>query len=192
MSAAPERGASALLIVDPQVDFCPGGALPVPHGDAIFEPLNRVSAQFAHVVASRDWHPQRHMSFQERGGSWPPHCVEGTHGAEFHAALDQQPIEHVVSKGTDPELEAYSAFQGTDLEGWLRERGVGKLFVAGLATDYCVRQSVLDARQAGFEVVVLEDCIGAVDVRPGDGDRALAEMAAAGAVRARSDEVAHG
>ena len=191
MSGVPEFG-DALLIVDPQVDFCPGGALPVPHGDAIFAPLNRVAGRFGTVVASRDWHPPGHMSFRARGGPWPPHCVAGSAGAEFHPALDTAPIEHVVSKGTDADREAYSAFSGTDLEAWLRARGVGRLFVAGLATDYCVRQSVLDARAAGFEVAVLEDCVGAVDVKPGDGERALEEMEVAGATRTRSKELVHG
>ena len=189
MSGSPEFG-DALLIVDPQVDFCPGGALPVPHGDAIFEPLNRVAPRFPSVAASRDWHPAGHMSFRDRGGPWPPHCVAGSAGAEFHPALDRAPIGHLVSKGTDPDSEAYSAFSGTDLEAWLRDHGVRRLFVAGLATDYCVRQSVLDARAAGFDVVVLEDCVGAVDVQPGDGERALQEMEAAGAKRARSKELA--
>ena len=142
------------------------------------------------MVASRDWHPADHISFRTRGGPWPAHCVEGSPGAEFHPALDVASIQHVVSKGTDRETEAYSAFAGTELATWLSERHVGRLFVGGLATDYCVRQSVLDARAAGLEVVVLEDCVGAVDVQPGDGDRALAEMEAAGATRARSEEVA--
>lgn len=109
------------------------------------------------------------------------HCQAGTPGAEFHPDLDAGRIAHVFSKGTDPGQEAYSAFDGTGLAGWLREHGVRRLYVGGLATDYCVRASVLDARREGFDVVVLEDAIGAVDVAPGDGDRALAEMRAAGA-----------
>jgi nicotinamidase/pyrazinamidase len=189
MSGSPEFG-DALLIVDPQVDFCPGGALPVPAGDAIFAPLNQVARRFETVAASRDWHPADHLSFRNRGGPWPPHCVAGSAGAEFHPSLDRAVIGHVVSKGTDRDQEAYSAFSGTDLEAWLRERGVRRLFVAGLATDYCVRQSALDARAAGFDVVVLEDCVGAVDVQPGDGQRALEEMEAAGATLARSEELA--
>jgi nicotinamidase/pyrazinamidase len=171
----------ALLIVDPQVDFCPGGALAVPRGDAIFPAVNAAAARVPLVVASRDWHPAAHCSFVSRGGPWPPHCQAGTPGAEFHPALDRSHLAEVFSKGTDPDREAYSAFDGTDLAAWLRARGVRRLLVGGLATDYCVRASVLDARKAGFEVAVLQDGIGAVEVHPGDGERALAEMRAAGA-----------
>ncbi|HLQ60463.1 MAG TPA: nicotinamidase [Candidatus Acidoferrales bacterium] len=171
----------ALLVVDPQVDFCPGGALPVPGGDRIFPAVNEAARRLTLVVASRDWHPPDHVSFQPQGGPWPVHCVRGTRGAEFHSALDESLVQHVVSKATEPASEAYSAFAGTGLTGWLRDRGVRRLYVAGLATDYCVRQSVLDALQEGFEVVVLEDAIGAVNVKPDDGRRALAEMRAAGA-----------
>jgi nicotinamidase/pyrazinamidase len=171
----------ALLIVDPQVDFCPGGSLAVPNGDRIFDAVNRAADMAPLVVASRDWHPPDHISFREQGGIWPVHCVRDTPGAEFHPTLDQSRIDKVVSKATSRSEEAYSAFAGTDLEEYLRSRGVKRLFVGGLATDYCVRQSVLDARKAGFDVVVLEDAIGAVDVEPGDGDKALAEMRAAGA-----------
>jgi nicotinamidase/pyrazinamidase len=175
------------LIVDPQVDFCPGGALPVPRGDAIFAAANEVAATVPLVVASRDWHPDNHCSFQAQGGTWPPHCVAGTPGAEFHPALDRRPIAEIFSKGSDPDREAYSAFDGTGLGDWLRARGVQRLLVAGLATDYCVRASVLEARREGFEVVVVEDGIGAVDVHPGDGERALAEMREAGADTRRGE-----
>ncbi len=179
----------ALLIVDPQVDFCPGGTLAVPGGDAIFPAVNRASRILPLTVASRDWHPADHCSFQARGGPWPVHCQAGTAGAEFHPALDRSHVAHVFSKGTDPDREAYSAFDGTGLADWLRERRVGRLAVGGLATDYCVRASVLDALREGFRVVVLEDGIGAVDVQPGDGERALAEMRQAGADVRRSDEL---
>jgi nicotinamidase/pyrazinamidase len=179
----------ALLIVDPQVDFCPGGTLAVPDGDAIFPAVNRAEQLVPLAVASRDWHPPNHVSFRALGGPWPPHCVAGTHGAEFHAALQTDRIERVFSKGSDPSLEAYSAFDGTGLADWLRQRHVGRLYVAGLATDYCVRASVLDARREGFDVVVLEDAIGAVEVTPGDGERVLAEMREAGATVARSSEL---
>lgn len=140
-------------------------------------------------MASRDWHPADHVSFQARGGPWPVHCQAGTPGAELHPALDQGPIVKVFSKGTEPDQEAYSAFDGTDLAGWLREHEVRRLLVGGLATDYCVRASVLDALREGFEVVVLEDAVGAVDVNPGDGERALSEMRAAGAGISRSDQI---
>ena len=180
----------ALLIVDPQVDFCPGGALAVPHGDGIFEAVNRVARMAPVVVASRDWHPPDHISFRAQGGIWPVHCVRETPGAEFHPGLDQSRLDRVFSKATARSEEAYSAFAGTDLEEYLRSRGVKRLFVGGLATDYCVRQSVLDARKAGFEVVVLEDAVGAVDVNPGDGERALAEVRAAGAEVATARELA--
>ncbi|HKF75294.1 MAG TPA: nicotinamidase [Candidatus Dormibacteraeota bacterium] len=179
----------ALLIVDPQVDFCPGGALPVPGGDAIFPAINQLAGRLRLVVASRDWHPPDHCSFQSRGGPWPVHCQAGTPGADFHPDLDQTPLREVFSKGTDPARDAYSAFDGTALGGWLRERGVRRLLVAGLATDYCVRASVLDALREGLEVVVLQDAVGAVDPRPGDGARALDEMRSAGAAVARSSDV---
>jgi nicotinamidase/pyrazinamidase len=179
----------ALLVVDPQVDFCPGGTLAVPGGDAIFPAVNRAAERLSVVVASRDWHPADHVSFQARGGPWPVHCQAGTPGAEFYPALDQSRLDHVFSKGTDPDQEAYSAFQGTGLADWLRGRGVHRLFVAGLATDYCVLASVLDARGEGFEVVVLEDAIGAVEVKPGDGRRAVEDMQRAGATLAESGDL---
>ncbi|MBO0701475.1 MAG: nicotinamidase [Candidatus Dormibacteraeota bacterium] len=182
----------AFLIVDPQVDFCPGGALPVPGGDAIFRAVNEVAGRAPLVVASRDWHPPHHVSFTERGGPWPPHCVQGTEGAEFHPALDRHPIAHVVSKGEDPNRDEYSDFQGTGLAEWLHEHGVESLVVGGLATDYCVRATVLDALGAGFPVTVLEDAVGAVDVRPGDGERALDEMREHGARVLRARDLSAG
>jgi nicotinamidase/pyrazinamidase len=179
----------ALLIVDPQVDFCPGGALAVPGGDTIFPAVNRASRSIPLTIASRDWHPATHVSYQAQGGPWPVHCQAGSPGAEFHPELETERIERVFSKGTDPAVEQYSAFDGTGLAEWLRERHVDRLFVAGLATDYCVRASVLDALREGFRVVVLEDAIGAVDVHPGDGERALDEMRSAGANVGRSDDL---
>ena len=168
---------NALLIVDFQNDFCPGGALAVTGGDEIAEPINDLMRRFDLVVATRDWHPPDHGSFS----TWPVHCVQGTPGAELHPALARERIDSVVDKGQDPDSDGYSAFEGTGLEAFLREHGVDQVFVAGLATDYCVKNSVLDARRAGFEVVVVEDAIRAVDVNPGDGERAIAEMRAAGA-----------
>jgi nicotinamidase/pyrazinamidase len=188
MAAKPDIP-DALLIVDPQVDFCPGGALAVSGGEGVFPAINRAAGIIPLTVASRDWHPADHCSFEVQGGPWPVHCQAGTPGAEFHPALDRSRVQHVFSKGADPATEAYSAFDGTGLAGWLRERRVARLAVSGLATDYCVRASVLDALQEGFQVVVLEDGIGAVDVKQGDGERALTELRQAGAVMIRSDEI---
>lgn len=173
----------ALVIVDVQRDFLPGGALAVTGGDAIIEPLNQAlascAAQRAPVFATCDRHPADHCSFRSRGGSWPAHCIAGTEGATFAEGLHLPRDACVVSKGTDADQEAYSGFAGTDFEARLREAGVRRLVVGGLATDYCVLQTVLDARRRGFEVVVLRDAIAAVD--PDTGARALDEMAAAGA-----------
>ena len=179
----------AFLIVDPQIDFCPGGALPVAGADRIFGAVNELTRPFQLVVASRDWHPADHISFAERGGPWPPHCVAGTPGADFHPLLEAAAIHRVVDKGADSGLEAYSAFSGTDLEPWLRAQGVERLFVAGLATDYCVKNSVLDALQAGFEVVVVSDAIAAVEANPGDEAEAIAAMRRAGASFATSASI---
>ncbi len=181
---------SALLIVDVQNDFCPGGALPVARGHEVVEPLNAVAARFAAagrpVIASRDWHPPRTRHFKEYGGQWPPHCVQGTPGAEFHPNLKLPAGTIIVSKGMAEHEDAYSAFEARDEAGrpladLLRALGVQRLYVGGLATDYCVKASVLDARRHGFEVIVLEDAVRAVELQPGDEERALAEMRAAGA-----------
>lgn len=180
----------ALVIVDVQNDFCPGGALPVPVGDLVVPPLNAYAERFARagatIFASRDWHPARTSHFKELGGPWPPHCVQESPGAKFHPGLKLPATTTVVSKGMDPEEDAYSCFQAEDPEGFpfaaaLGERGVLRLFVGGLATDYCVKATVLDALQEGFEVVVLEDAVRAVDLQPGDGSRALEAMRSAGA-----------
>ena len=187
-----------LVVVDVQHDFCPGGALAVSGGDTVVPVLNRYAARFAEagapVFATRDWHPAATRHFQAGGGAWPPHCVQDTDGARFHRDLALPADTVVVSKGMDPEQDAYSAFQGETEDGMpfaavLGERGVQRLFVGGLATDYCVKASVLDALKEGFEVVLLEDAVRAVDLKPGDGDRALGEMASAGALRARLDTV---
>lgn len=180
----------ALVLVDVQVDFCPGGSLAVPRGDEVVPVLNRYVQRFqaagALVVATRDWHPPRTKHFEAYGGPWPPHCVQGTPGAAFHPELWLPPGVRVFSKGMDPEEDAYSGFQARDERGVglgaaLRERGVQRLFVGGLATDYCVRATVLDALREGFQAVVLLDAVRAVDVKPGDGERALEEVRAAGA-----------
>ena len=179
----------ALVVVDLQNDFCPGGALGVQGGDAIVPVLNRYLDRFgdegAPVFLTRDWHPPVTRHFQAYGGVWPPHCVQGTKGAEFHPGLAPPAGVVIVSKGMDPDQDAYSAFQAEDEAGRafrdvLAERRVRRLYVGGLATDYCVRASVLDAVGEGFEVMLLADAIGAVDLQPGDGARAMDEMRGAG------------
>jgi nicotinamidase/pyrazinamidase len=183
----------ALLLVDPQNDFCPGGSLPVADGDKVMPVLSEWAAAAARahvpVFVSRDWHPPKTTHFKEFGGAWPPHCVMGTHGAEFHPDLHLPADAIVVSKGMGETEDAYSAFQARDAAGvglstLLHVEGVTHLFVGGLATDYCVRSSVLDALQAGLRVTLVPDGMRPVDVQPGDGQRALAEMAAAGAATA--------
>ena len=172
----------ALIVVDVQNDFCPGGALAVPEGDRVVPVLNALLRRAGLLaVATRDWHPPDHCSFVTQGGPWPVHCVAGTPGAEFHAALEKSRIEHLITnKATTRDQEAYSGFQGTDLADLLHGRGIRRLLVGGLATDYCVKATALDGRKEGFEVYLLTDASRAVDVQPGDGDRAIAEMRAAG------------
>lgn len=176
---------AALLIVDVQNDFCPEGALAVPNGDRVVEPLNRAAECFAlaglPVLASRDWHPPVTRHFIDFGGIWPPHCVQGTPGASFHQDLRLPQGTLVISKGNDPDLDSYSAFDGRGEDGRslgeiLAKLGVAHLFVGGLATDYCVRSSALDARKAGFEVTLLSDAIAGVDLIAGDSEKALHEM----------------
>ena len=182
---------SALLLVDVQNDFCPGGSLAVADGDRVVPVLNAWARAFLAagrpVFASRDWHPADLVHFAAGGGPWPPHCVQATPGADFHPALETPPAVVVLSKGMDPaESGGYSAFEAIDTAGQtlaerLRSADVRHLYVGGLATDYCVRASVLDARQAGLAVTVIRDAVRGVDLNPGDSDRALAEMEAAGA-----------
>ena len=176
--------------MDVQKDFCPGGALAVPAGDRVVPALNRhaatAAAQGWPVYASRDWHPPVTSHFKEYGGEWPPHCVQNTAGATFHDDLRLPASAIVVTKGESPDRPGYSALEGKTSDGRtllddLRTRGIDHLYVGGLATDYCVKQSVLDARKAGFGVTVLEDSIAGVDVRPGDSARAVEEMRSAGA-----------
>jgi nicotinamidase/pyrazinamidase len=181
---------SALLVVDVQNDFCPGGALAVPNGDRVVPALNRhiadAIARGWPIYASRDWHPAVTRHFQMYGGEWPPHCVQNSEGARFRSDLELPQSSIVVTKGEDPEKPGYSAFDGQTSEGKsfltdLQERGIDHLYVGGLATDYCVKHSVLDALRAGLKVTVLADAIAGVDVKPGDADRAIAEMRTAGA-----------
>ena len=181
---------AALLIVDVQKDFCPGGALPAPGGDRIIPALNRHLAEARErgmpVYASRDWHPAVTSHFKEYGGEWPPHCVQGSAGAQFHGDLKLPADAIVISKGNDAAKPGYSAFDGHTSDGEallhdLRDRHVTRLYVGGIATDYCVKATALDAAQAGLDVRVLRDSITGIDVQPGDADRALEEMSRAGA-----------
>ncbi|WP_022847252.1 MULTISPECIES: nicotinamidase [unclassified Desulfurobacterium] len=179
-------GRDALIVVDVQKDFCPGGALPVPDGDKVVEPLNIYIKLFSGaglpVFATRDWHPENHISFKKNGGMWPVHCLQNGKGAEFHDDLMLPPDAFIINKGDRPELEAYSGFQGTILDSLLKERGVRRIFVGGLATDYCVKHTVLGGLNLGYQVFLLSDAVRAVNVNPYDGDRAVELMLEKGAV----------
>jgi nicotinamidase/pyrazinamidase len=192
----PPGPGDALLVVDVQNDFLPGGALGIAGGDAVVAPLNRLLAAWRTrrlpVYLTRDWHPPGHCSFTARGGPWPVHCVAGSYGAEFSPRLERAHGDVVVSKATGVDRDAYSALDGTQLADELVRSGVRRIFVGGLATDYCVRATGLDARAANLDVVVLRDAVCAVDVHPDDGRKALSELAAAGAVLATTDEVLAG
>lgn len=174
----------ALLVVDVQNDFCPGGSLAVDHGDDVVKPLNKLIGQFLAngepVYETRDWHPADTKHFAAYGGTWPVHCVQGTPGAQFHPRLNQDSRIRVVSKGLG-DTDCYSAFDETDLADELHRLGVTEVWVGGLATDYCVKNTVLDALKEGFEVKAVENAMRAVNLKPGDDERALAEMRAAGA-----------
>jgi nicotinamidase/pyrazinamidase len=169
-----------LIIVDVQNDFCPGGALPVPDGDAVVEQLNRLAEKFQFVAATRDWHPPDHASFKEQGGPWPVHCVRDTWGAWLHPKLHTNEIDAIVDAGRERDEEGYSGFEHTDLEQLLRERGVDRVHIGGLALDYCVRATALDARRAGFSVVLHRGATRAINAQPGDDERTLGELRAAG------------
>lgn len=187
------RPGDTLLLVDLQRDFLPGGSLAVAQGDAALQgacvALERFRSSGLPVAASRDWHPIDHCSFRSRGGPWPVHAVAGSFGADFAPGLELPGDACVVSKGTHATREAYSAFDGTHLRHRLEAVGTRRLFVAGLATDWCVRATVLDARALGYEVVVLGDAVAPVEARPGDGARALAEMVEAGAALAETAQL---
>lgn len=203
-------GADVLLVVDVQNDFCPGGALAVPEGDAVIAPINRLMARFAHVVATQDWHPPDHASFASAypGRSpfetieapygpqtlWPDHCVQDTHGADLHPALSRRPIELVLRKGFRRSVDSYSAFFENDratptgLAGYLRERGFTRVVIAGLALDFCVRYSAEDARGLGFEAAVVVDACRAIDVN-GSRDEAFQALERAGATLLRLSDL---
>jgi nicotinamidase/pyrazinamidase len=178
---------SAIIAVDIQNDFCPGGALPVPDGDAVVYSMNPYITKFSEmglpVYFTRDWHPQNHISFKTNGGIWPEHCVQETYGAELHKKLLIPSRAVIISKGISPDNEGYSGFQGTDLDKRLKAINIRQLFIGGLATDYCVRSTVLDALHAGFDVVFLSDASKGVDVNPGDSEQAIDEMLREGAVK---------
>lgn len=170
----------ALIVVDVQNDFCPGGALPVADGDAVVEPVNRLAEQMPFVIATRDWHPSDHSSFAQYGGPWPAHCVHDTPGAQLHPAIDPGRIDVVLDKGQMREQEGYSAFEETALAGLLRDRDIDTVHVVGLALDYCVKATALDAIKAGFQVVVHLAATRAVEVQPGDSQRAQDDLRLAG------------
>jgi nicotinamidase/pyrazinamidase len=170
----------ALIIVDVQNDFCPGGALAVDDGDAVVPVLNDLAGQFDFVAATRDWHPADHGSFVALGGPWPAHCVQGTPGAELHPQLRLGEGALIIDKGQTRERDGYSGFEHTTLEHALRARGVDTVHVGGLALDYCVRATALDARKAGFDVVLHRGATRAVEVNAGDGEQAVADLREAG------------
>jgi nicotinamidase/pyrazinamidase len=175
----------ALLIIDFQNDFTPGGALAVEHGDEIADRINELAAsgRYTLIIATRDWHPENHASFVARGGPWPVHCVQDSPGAQLHPALNQAAIHKIIDTGYEPHIEGYSAFEATDLAQILHDYGITKVTVVGLATDYCVKETALDALREGFEVEIDTEAMRGVNVEPGDDERAIDEMLAAGATR---------
>lgn len=181
----PDNKKRALIIVDVQNDFCPGGSLAVANGDEVVALLNELVKEFLDcgepVFKTRDWHPEKTKHFAAYGGAWPVHCVQGTRGAEFHADLIDDPRITIISKGIDASADGYSGFDGTSLAQILREQGVEEVWVGGLATDYCVKHTVLDALRAGFKVKALADAMRPVNLNPGDGEQAIEEMRVAGA-----------
>ncbi|MEM0268204.1 MAG: nicotinamidase [Candidatus Korarchaeum sp.] len=182
---------SALVIVDVQRDFMPGGSLPVPKGDSVVGPLNELLRMFEGrrlpIVLTRDWHPPDHISFRDRGGPWPPHCVAGSEGAEFHPSLAVPPDAIIVSKATERDREAYSGFEGTDLDSILRGLGVRRILVGGVATEYCVKATVLDALKLGYEVLIVEEAVKGISEEAGDS--AKLEMLREGAILVRLGEI---
>ena len=180
----------ALIVVDVQNDFCPGGALAVPEGDKVIVPLNRLlHLQWRTIVGTRDWHPANHHSFKAQGGPWPPHCVRETAGAEFHPALKSATFQKIISKGVTSEDPGYSAVEGTTLVPYLLEHGVKRVFVGGLATDYCVKATVIDLLREGLDVFVLTDAVRGVNVDPADSRKALGAMQGDGATLIESTHV---
>ncbi len=183
----------ALIVVDVQNDFCPGGSLGVDGGDQVASKLSALATYFringARIFATQDWHPENHSSFKEQGGPWPPHCVQGSSGAELHENLRLPVGTSIVRKGANPEVDAYSGFLDSNLEEQIRRTDIKRLFVGGLATDYCVLNTVLDAAALGFEVFLIEDAVAAVNVEPNDGEKAVEKMKKSGAESTTIDEI---
>ena len=201
----------ALILVDLQIDFAPGGALAVPEGDQVVPVANKLMPAFDLVVATKDWHPLDHGSFANNHPGknegevtelkgleqvlWPVHCVENTEGAEFIPGLDSEKIDHVIHKGTEPDLDAYSGFydnahrQATGLNHYLKEKGANKLYIMGLASDYCLKFTVIDGCKEGYDITVVTDGCRGIDMNEGDVDRAFEDMKKAGAKMMTSDEV---
>jgi nicotinamidase/pyrazinamidase len=186
----------ALIVVDVQNDFCPRGSLAVAHGDEVVAPLNKLMKEFLDrgepVYKTRDWHPPKAKHFSDYGGTWPVHCVQNTHGAEFHPELLDDPRIRVISKGIDERADGYSGFDGTQLAKLLRDEGIDEVWVGGLATDYCVKETVIDARKEGFKVKALAEMMRPVNKNPDDGSKALEKMSAAGAEIVGSEAKAAG
>ena len=185
---------SALILVDIQNDFCPGGALAVNEGDRIVPIANKLIPRFPLVISTQDWHPANHVSFIARGGPWPPHCVQGTAGAALHDDLKTDKIAHYFRKASVPDKDDYSEFAGIDEQGRsldevLRAHGVTSIYVVGLATDYCVLETVLDGLKYSYEVYAVTDAMRAVNVNPDDGETALRKMESTGAHLITSREV---
>lgn len=184
---------NALIVVDVQRDFCKGGTLEVPGGDEVVDYLNKYTEMFEAtknlIIFTRDWHPPDHISFKSRGGPWPPHCVKNTRGAEFHPELNFPSVVIVVSKASERDREAYSGFENTGLQEFLKEIGVEKVFIGGLATDYCVKNTTLDALKFGFKTYLLIDAIRGVNVKPRDSEAAIEKMKKDGAILTAFEEV---
>jgi nicotinamidase/pyrazinamidase len=185
---------AALILVDIQNDFCPGGALAVNEGDKIVPVVNRLIPKFPLVISTQDWHPSNHISFKGQGGPWPPHCVQGTRGAELRSDLKTDTIAYYFHKASSPEKDDYSEFAGKDdrgnsLDAVLKGHDVKEIYVVGLATDYCVLETVMDGVRYGYEVYAVTDAMRAVNVNSDDGEKALRKMASSGAHLITSDEV---
>ena len=184
---------SALILVHLQNDFFPGGSLSVQNGDHILPQVNQYIGYFQHqqaaIMATRDWHPSNHCSFQEAGGPWAPHCVQGSRGAQFHANLHLPTGSLIISGATNPNKEVHSGFDGTSLADYLEDRNVTTVYIVGLATEHWIKQTALDGIKLGLRVVVLEDAICGVNLKPDDSEQALQEMATAGAIRATAKDL---